>query len=409
METKTKITGKIEFEIDGIKYTGAVELAEAPKATESKPQYKAWGVKIDSINVHPETSVEYIGEAAGYTPADGANAGSWADNPVFAKIKPCLLCDGKVVDYLDPNDYGRTADGEPIGKMRAYFDTMVEFGKIYYRIRKDERYTYVEITDDARSLADGFTDYAFSYKGKVRDKFYIGAYKGCVENGKLRAISGVTPTTNKTIGDFRKAAQANGNGYEITPFNKLMLLQALYIVRFKSLDSRAALGKGRTEASTYSATGKTDKDGLYFGNQDGERQVKCHGIEDFWGNVFEWVDGFITTDKIKIADGNFNDKGDGYEILADLPESVYGMITEIYGDNKLGFIPKDADEDADMSETHYCNYGATWCDDTVFLPGFGGYRSSGANAGAFCFYCSYSASYAYVGVGARLCFCGKDE
>jgi len=408
MKNKTKISGTIEIEIAGIKYSGAVELTEAPRATANKPQYKAWGVRIDRENSDPEEAVEYIGEAAGYIPADGTEPGSWADNPVFAKIKPCLLCNGKVVDYLDPNDYGRTADGEPIGKMRAYFDTMVEFGKIFYRIRKDERYTYVEITDDARSLADGFTDYAFSYKGKVRDKFYIGAYKGHIVDGKLRSISGVLPESRKTIGAFRTAAQANGNGYEITPFNKLTLLQALYVVRYKSLDSRAALGKGYTEADSYAPTGNTDEDGLYFGNQDGERQVKCHGIEDLWGNIFEWVDGFVTTDKIKIADGNFNDNGDGYEIAADLPNTVCGAITDIHGDNKLGFVPKEADDDLCAGEAYYCNYGSTWSDGTINLPYFGGVRSDGAFAGAFCFSCSFSASYASAIFGARLCFCGNE-
>lgn len=409
MKNKTKISGTIEIEIAGIKYSGAVELTEAPRATANKPQYKAWGVRIDRENSDPEEAVEYIGEAAGYIPADGTEPGSWADNPVFAKIKPCLLCNGKVVDYLDPNDYGRTADGEPIGKMRAYFDTMVEFGKIFYRIRKDEHYTYVEITDDARSLADGFTDYAFSYKGEVKDKFYIGAYKGHIVDGKLRSISGVLPESRKTIGTFRTAAQANGNGYEITPFNKLTLLQALYVVRYKSLDSRAALGKGYTEADSYAPTGNTDKDGLYFGNQDGKRQVKCHGIEDLWGNIFEWVDGFVTTDKIKIADGNFNDNGDGYEIAADLPNTVCGAITDIHGDNMLGFVPKEADDDLCAGEAYYCNYGSTWSDGTINLPYFGGCRSYGASAGAFYFACSYSASHAYACIGARLCFCGKDE
>ena len=409
MKNKTKISGTIEIEIAGIKYSGAVELTEAPRATANKPQYKAWGVRIDRENSDPEEAVEYIGEAAGYIPADGTEPGSWDDNPVFAKIKPCLLCNGKVVDYLDPNDYGRTADGEPIGKMRAYFDTMVEFGKIFYRIRKDEHYTYVEITDDARSLADGFTDYAFSYKGEVKDKFYIGAYKGHIVDGKLRSISGVLPESRKTIGTFRTAAQANGNGYEITPFNKLTLLQALYVVRYKSLDSRAALGKGYTEADSYAPTGNTDKDGLYFGNQDGKRQVKCHGIEDLWGNIFEWVDGFVTTDKIKIADGNFNDNGDGYEIAADLPNTVCGAITDIHGDNMLGFVPKEADDDLCAGEAYYCNYGSTWSDGTINLPYFGGNRSNGAGAGAFRLFCNFSASDASPVIGARLCFCGKDE
>ncbi len=408
METKNKINGKIELEIAGVRYSGTIELSEAPRASE-KLAYKAWGVRIDRKNDDPEAAVEYIGAAAGYRPANGAAPGDWENNPIFDKIKPCLFKDGKVVSYLDPSDYNKIKDGGRVDTLRNYFDTMVEFGKIYYRIHQDERYTYIEATDDERSLADGFTDYAFSYKGKVREAFYIGAYKGSMANGKLRSICGEIPDASKTIGAFRKAAQANGNGYEIMPFNKLTLLQVLYVIRYKSLDSRAALGKGVTESNQFKRTGGTDMGGLYIGNQDGTVQVKCHGIEDLWGNIFEWIDGFITTDKIKIADGNFNDTGDGYEIAAELPESVYGVITDIHGDNKLGFAPKAADNDIDAGETYYCNYGSTWKDDTGYVPIFGGYRSDGASAGAFCFDCGYSASYAYPFIGARLCFCGKDE
>lgn len=409
MKTKNKISGKIELEIAGVRYSGMVELSEAPRATK-KPTYKAWGVRIDRENNDPYASVEYIGAAAGYTPAIGATPGSWADNPIFAKIQPCLFKDGAVAAYLDPNDYNKTNDGRDIYVLRNYFDTMVEFGRMYYRIQKDERYTYVEVTDDEKSLADGFTDSAFNYKSKPREFFYIGAYKGYIEKGKLRSISGKMPSANETIGAFRKAAQANGEGYEIMPFNKLTLLQALYIIRYKSLNSRAALGKGVTESRDFVRTGGMDEGGLYIGSPYGTAQVKCHGIEDLWGNIFEWVDGFITTDNaIKIADGDFSDTGEGYETAAELPESVCGLITDIYGNNKLGFVPKAADDDAEMGETYYCNYGATWRDDTDSLPYFGGWRSDGAVAGAFCFICDCSASFASPIIGARLCFCGRDE
>ena len=181
------------------------------------------------------------------------------------------------------------------------------------------------------------------------------------------------------------------------------------MIRYKSLDSRAALGKGVTESSEYKATGGADTDGLYSGSQDGTKQIKCHGIEDFWGNVLEWVDGFVTTDKIKIADGNFNDKGDGYEAVADLPETVYGgVITDVHGNNKLGFTPKATDNDMCAGEGYYCNYGSTWTDDTAYLPYFGGFRLGGADAGAFFFICYCSASFAYPIIGARLAFCGKE-
>lgn len=410
MAKKNAISGKIEIEISGVKYTGTVELKEAPK-TEAKetPKYKAWGVRIDRTVGDPEKAVEYIGDAQGYDPARGANPGSWENHPIFNKIKPCLLKEGKVAAYLNPNDYCYTEGGSSVDELRDFFDTMVEFEKIYYRVRQDNRYTYAEVTDNPASLEDGFTDYAFSYKGTVRDKFYIGAYKGVIKNGQLRSVFGELPTGNKTIGEFRKAAQANGTGYEILPLNKLTLLQVLYLIRYKSLDSRAALGKGVTESSEYKATGGADTDGLYSGSQDGTKQIKCHGIEDFWGNVLEWVDGFVTTDKIKIADGNFNDKGDGYEAVADLPETVYGgVITEVHGNNKLGFTPKATEENMDAGEGFYCNYGSTWRSNTACLPVFGGYRSDGADAGAFQLDCGCDASYADPNVGARLAFCGKE-
>lgn len=406
-KTNGTIKGKVEVEIGGVKYYGVIDLKPVIEKAK-RGEYPVWGVRIDRVNAHPETSVEYIGDAEGYTPANGKDAGSWAGNPIFAKIKPCLMKDGEVVAYLNPDNFNLLADGQPAA-LRGYFDTMIEFGKMFYRISKDDHYTYVEVTDSEKSLADGFTDYAFSYKGKVREKFYIGAYLGHIDReGKLRSVVGQIPDGSKTLGAFRAAAQKNGDGYEILPFNKLTLLQVLYLIRYKSLDSQTALGKGLTNSEEYGRTGDTDDKGLYYGEQDAETRVKCHGIEDFFGNKFQWVDGFITTDSIKVADGNFNDAGKDYETVAALPESIHGIMTDIYGDNKLGFVPKEADENADAGEIYFCNYASTWTDTKGYLPVFGGSRSYGASAGAFLFYCNYDSSLSYSSIGARLCFCGKE-
>ena len=406
-KTNGTIKGKVEVEIGGVKYCGVIDLKPVIEKAK-RGEYPVWGVRIDRVNAHPETSVEYIGDAEGYAPANGTDAGSWASNPIFAKIKPCLMKDGEVVAYLNPDNFNLLADGQPAA-LRGYFDTMIEFGKMFYRISQDDHYTYVEVTDSDKSLADGFTDYAFSYKGKVRDKFYIGAYLGHIDReGKLRSVVGQIPTGDKTLGAFRTAAQKNGDGYEILPFNKLTLLQVLYLIRYKSLNSQEALGKGLTDSGEYGRTGDTDERGLYYGEQDAETRVKCHGIEDFWGNKLQWVDGFITNNKIAISDGNFNDNGEGYEKVADLPKSIYGIMTDIYGDNLLGFVPKEANDDADPGEEYFCNYASTWTDTKGSVPYFGGSRGDGAYAGAFSFYCS-SASFAYSVIGARLVFCGKEE
>ncbi|MDD2495512.1 MAG: hypothetical protein PHE29_10000, partial [Tissierellia bacterium] len=44
---------------------------------------------------------------------------------------------------------------------------------------------------------------------KANGKLYIGSYLGTTQAGKLRSVSGTTPTTNKTIGVFRTEARAN--------------------------------------------------------------------------------------------------------------------------------------------------------------------------------------------------------
>lgn len=394
--------GKIEVKIGDVLYVGTVNLKPSDEAP-SRQKYAVYGVRIDRKNSDPEAAVEYIGNAAGFTPARGNDAGSWKDNPIFNKIKPCLVINGEPSCYLNPDNFSETIDGRLLGAIRNHCDTMIEFDKIYYRITQDENYNYVEVADSEESLKDGFTDWAFSYKGKVRDKFYIGAYKGYIRHGRLRSIPDVMPTTDKTIGEFREAAQANGVGYEITAFNKLLLLQVLYLIRFKSLNSQVALGKGLTGTCSIGETGLTDTKGLYYGEQDDSTHVKCHGLEDFWGNIFEWVDGLVTVgDEIKIADGNFNDKGDNYETAAKIDKNVYGVITEIHGNNKLGFLPKTADDYIEAGRTHYCNYGSVY---PGSLPVLGGAAWSGSGAGAFRLSVSRWAVDAFPGLGARLLLC----
>lgn len=103
------------------------------------------------------------------------------------------------------------------------------------------------------------------------------------------------------------------------------------------------------------------------------------------------------------------DKDDGYEAVANLPETVYGgVITDVHGNNKLGFTPKTTDDNMDTGEGYYCNYGSTWRSEKACLPVFGGFRSRGAVAGAFFFSCGFSASVALPDFGARLAFCGKE-
>ena len=364
---------------------------------------ETYGVKIDKANSNPESRVEYTDGAAGLTPASGNNGslipGSWSDKYPFNKIRPCLVKDGVVVGYLNPDNYAQFADGTAADITSGNAgDVMVEIPIFYYKISENSTHTFVQISATPR---DGFTDKAFRYNGELTDAFYVGAYKGFIDSdNRLRSLSGKTPTASKTIGAFRTAAHKNGDGYEQMVFNKLTALQALYLIKFKSTNSQAALGQGYTGGSAAVQTGATDANGMDYGTTSATGRVKCNGIEDFWGNVFERVDGFKTTsNSVKTADGNFNDNADGYEEHACTVPNTGGYLKDIVGDNELAFTPKTF---RGSTSTYYADYGYLSSD---CLPAFGGGWADGAGVGAFYLDCRSSASVAQSNFGARLLLC----
>ena len=357
---------------------------------------------IDSTNSNPETAVTYTGDCTGFTPATmggSFNWGSWADKWPFNEIKPCLVKNRAVVGYLNPNNYSEFEDGTPADIVSGDAgDCMVEFPKMYLGMSTDAQgLTTVTITNDA--TVEGVYDDAFVYKGKSYSKFYVGAFKGYVLNNKLRSLSGKTPTVERTIGRFRTAAQANGEGYEQTQWFQLMLMQALYILLFKNLNSQAALGAGVTGASKTN-TGGSNSNGVNYGSTSASVQVKCLGIEDFWGNISEWVDGIATKDyTVYTANGNYNDNCDGYTAAKTIESELSGNMSKAQGTRSLGFAPLQA---AGSESTYYCDYASIVKTSSVTVAYFGGSWSAGANAGAFRLTVNVFTSTSDGNIGARL-------
>lgn len=361
---------------------------------------------IDSTNSNPETAVTYTGDCAGFTPAtmgDSFNWGSWADKWPFNEIKPCLVKNRAVVGYLNPNNYLEFEDGTPADIVSGDAgDCMVEFPKMYLGMSTDAQgLTTVTITNDA--TVEGVYDDAFVYKGKSYSKFYVGAFKGYVLNNKLRSLSGKSPTVEKTIGAFRTAAQANGEGYEQTQWYQLMLRQALYILLFKNLNSQAALGAGYTKTDSKTNTGGLNSNGVNYGSTSASVQVKCLGIEDFWGNIFEWVDGIATKNYTAYtANGNYNDNCDGYTAVKTIESKISGYMSKAQGTRRLGFAPLQT---LGSASTYYCDNTYMNVSNSVWVACFGGYWTIDASAGTFLLTVNFSTSNSITNIGARLsCF-----
>ncbi|GBR74578.1 phage-related protein [Candidatus Termititenax aidoneus] len=400
VELNTNSTGLITHSYDEAgNYTAKIK----------KPTYELnlnqviYGVVIDEGNSNPETSVIYIDDATGMQPANvsAAAKAAWDATPLFNQIKPCVFKAGAVNYYLNPNDFTKKVDGSAADISSGNDgDVMIEIPKIGLKISKENgNAVVIKLTT---ALNDpNFHYYAHTrYTEGDRDKLYIGAYKGYVSGGKLFSLSAKTPTTSTTLGTFRGYAGAKGTGYDQISFYARTLLQALYFLRYKNLNSQVALGQGYCGGSSAQTTGATNQAGMDYGTTSTTSRVKFLGVEDMWGNVWEFLDGvYINSGVLTTAFSGFNDGGSGYTNrgITVSGSSSGSYITKVAGTSEGGFLPTAV---SGSSSTYYTD--GSWTSNVN--PIAGGSYSNGSLAGLLAWDSTNAASGSYANIGARLMF-----
>lgn len=355
--------------------------------------FRVMTVKIDQSNSNPETSVTYHDDAVGMTPGSD-------DWDSFFNHKPCLLKNGVVQGYLNPNDFTKFENGQSADITSGNAgDVMIKFPRMGVKISTSGNVVTISMTNNPND--PNFKYYAHQRGNTDKDAFYLGAYKGYETGGKLRSLSGKSPTVSKTIGQFRSIAKANGSGYDQSAFYQLTFRQCMYLLKYKNLDSQTKVGKGNISGGNKQNTGSTNKHNMDYGTSNTQTQMCLFGIEDFWGNVWEWIDGLYSnsTRNIMTATQNFYDNGSGYKNNGQGASSdISGWRNTIQGSTDTGFIIKGT---SGSSTTYYCDCGVLYASR---LPVFGGMWGSGDDAGAFYLYVNYSASYSSGSVGGRLMY-----
>lgn len=366
--------------IHGVRFLNdKFEIFNGRNWVEMQKAYKTYGVSIDLTNSDPETAVTYTDDAVGMV----AGSSDWDNTNIFRDIRPCMLKNGKVKAYLNPNNFTKYVDGTAADiSSGAEGDVMIEIPKLGVKIATSGNTLTVQVTDDPN--AEGFHYYAHTRtKEGDRDKLYIGAFLGYNASSKLRSLCSKQPTVNVAIGETRTLAQANGSGYDQIAFYQLTLLQCLFLIKYKNRNSQAALGLGyvkATNAETGVQTGGTIAKGMDFGETTGLQQMKFLGIEDFWGNFYYWIDGLVSNSSYHAltATNNFNDTGTGYKDNGALGStSVSGYMKAPHGSSELGFIVKQAGGSATTYFADSANFHAG------SVPYFGGCWDDGLDAGAF--------------------------
>ena len=354
----------------------------------------------------------------------------------WSEMRRCTLWDnGTVHYYLNATNSSLKADGTLADLSGADGQVMVEIPKFYYS------YSFTGSTHHyniSRFNLTGFKVHnAFIKDGVEVDYRYIGAYEGSMwdastgvmvpsanitddmyaSGDKLCSVSGTYPKTNETRSEFRSMASERGVGWRQLDFDLYSATQLLYLVEYGDFDSQSTIGYGRTQlygdtwswiaGSCIGKCGKSNSDGDYTNSIAGntnDAYMTYRGIENWYGNIWKFVDGINIHDYVPYVTNNASawsdDTSVGYTNISVTLASAYGYQITLC-DTDRGFFPASTGTNSTYISDYYWRFFG-W---RTILQG--GHAYGGANAafcGAFCLAADNAASDNYVMLGSRLAY-----
>lgn len=398
-----------------------------------------FGVEVDFVN----KKFTRLSGAVNRTPGaafDSINA--------FGGRKRCNVADdGTVTAYYGNSGYtttGKNAAGTPV-------QVMVEQPKFYYKvvpmvlekgvkgmkIRKARYY----VSD---TLKPGFKVHpAFVENGNVNPYIYLAAFEGSLFDSsanayildnaqvadfaadKLSSIAGTKPaggdTQNLTRANTRLLARKRGSGWEQAYAATAAASQLLMLIEYASFNMQTAIGRGNTDQGSSAAniqyTGATVSLGNASGavtNANGIQIISYRGEENFWGNIWTWVDGMNEENPdpfesgqagtLHVADHGFadNSKASPYKNTGIHPIQGSGYVSAFGYSEEFDWLFIAAEysgSDALPVGDYAWNNNPGWR--VAILDGC---CISGSDAGAFCWALNHAASGRSWAIGGRLVY-----
>ncbi len=318
-----------------------------------------------------------------------------------------------IAQILDKNDATKQSNGSP-SNLTTLGNVMNEYPKFYCQVKmtpQGRRYRIFSYKNPTKKIAMGIKPHPVFKKpdGSYKNFEYLGRYEGSHDGTRVVSLSGKSPYVNITQGTIRDKCRAGRNtNWNMLTFEQVSMLQCLYIVEFGDLNSQSVLGQGRANTSSASATGTCDALGMRSGrisNDDANGNVCYRGLEDFYGNIWDIIDGFMISDN-GYHYTNDPSKFGNLSAMTLFPKTLNFKISEGYAD-KMEVI--------DGYEHLLIPYGTTGSTTTYYCDKFwshdkgeentalfGGYWLNGASCGCFCLSCVDIASTSGGGAGGRL-------
>jgi hypothetical protein len=366
-----------------------------------------------------------VGETLSVSPGN-------AKLPIHALMKRCTLLDNGTVNYyLDPTDSTQKAAGGAADLTGTDGQVMVEIPKFYYKYSyAGTSHTWeISLTQEA-----GFTLHpAFTKNGVEVDHRYIGAYEGSMWDAttsnmvsdanavtqnfyaagdKLCSVVAQCPKTYETRAEFRAMGSERGSGWRQMDYDLVSAIQLLYLTEYADFNSQSTIGMGRTERtgtwvvdSYIGRTGKSNGDGNgtnSVGGNTNNAYMTYRGIENFFGNVWKWMDGINVNNNIPYVSNNdshwaddtvtnYTNLGVTLANTADYQKTLEQI--------SRGFLPASV---GGTSSTYICDFyyqASGWR-----VAVLGGAATSGIVAGVFCLALHDASSFGSVAIAGRLCY-----
>lgn len=242
---------------------------------------------------------------------------------------------------------------------------------------------------------------------KKSRRVLLGVTEAVNVNGVLwsRVTGSEQSTGSLTSTAFHNYAVSNGEGFDIIDYESHCKIAHLFYAKYANRDPQAMTQFGYGEDSYTRTIGTTST----LGNNDGKTstQVSFLGIEDFYGDKYEFMSGIHGNNSVYyIYDGYEPDKVPTAEYrTVDIGgSSRSGYITKVYHGEYADMIPTEV---TGSSTTHYCDYGyvasSGW---RVVLRS----RDSAGSGGGVAFFLAVAGSgYSSAYVGSRLQYRGEIQ
>lgn len=288
-------------------------------------------------------------------------------------------------------------------------DVMVKIPKFWYRRYREDGIEYIDISGNKRN---GFALHpAFNHANVESDSIYVGAYKTSSNN---KSVTGASPQVSQTRATMRSNAKNKGTGWSMIDISAVSAIQMLMLVEFADNNMQSKIGRGYCDKSGGNSikTGSCDSVANMTGRPagtDGKVDVIWRGIEGFWGNVWEWVDGlnfnngtyYVCNDISKYAD----DTATGYEQLSYTGSTNWSQsyITEEgldTGNNPHVIMPKAGGSGSES--TYECD--ACWSSTGWMAFRHGGNWGYGSKCGLFAVSMNAESLFSNGDLGSRLLY-----